>query len=93
MIAEPKVIPVDPESELGRVLEEAAAGNVVLERVGKRFRVTEVRPDPFAAYDPVRVQQALDQSFGSLQGLDLETFLSELREQRGQDRFDLPGEE
>lgn len=92
MVAEPKVISVPPDSELARVLEEVAAGNVVLENAGKRFRVVPEREDPFAGYDPERVRQALVRSFGSLKGLDIETFLEELREQRGQDRFDLPTE-
>ena len=92
MIAEPKVIPVPPDSELARVLDEAAAGNVVLETAGKRFRVVPERDDPFAGYDPEHVRKALDRSFGSLKGLDVDAFLEDLREQRGQSRFDLPAE-
>ena len=93
MVAAPKVIPVDPESELARLLQEAADGDVVLERAGKRFRVVEERPGPLASYDSVRVNQALDRSFGSLKGLNVEEFLDELRAQRGQERFDLPATE
>lgn len=88
MIAEPKVIPVEPDSDLGSILDEALARDVVLVREGRRFRVSR-DDDPFASYDAERVQQALDRSFGVLRGLDIERFLEGLREQRGQDRFDL----
>jgi hypothetical protein len=92
MVAEPKVIPVPPDSELARILDEAADGDVILVNAGKRFRVVPERDDPFAGYDPEHVRKALDRSFGSLKGLDVDTFLKEVREQRGQDRFDLPAE-
>ena len=83
MVAEPKVIPIPPDSELARLLDEAATGNVVLENAGKRFRVVPERDDPFAGYDPEQVRKALDRSFGSLKGLDVGAFLKEVREQRG----------
>jgi hypothetical protein len=92
MVAEPKVMMVPPDSELARLLDEAAGGDVILVNAGKRFRIVQERGDPFAAYNPEQVRQALDLGFGSLKGLDLETFLEDLREQRGQSRFDLPAE-
>lgn len=87
MVAEPRVIPVAPDSDLESILDEASTGDVVLVRGGRRFRISR-DDDPFANYDAERVQQALDRSFGVLKGIDIERFLEELREQRGQDRFD-----
>jgi hypothetical protein len=86
MVAERKVIPVEPDSELGRLLDEAVDAEIVLEREGERFLLIHDSEDPFATYDPTRVQEALDASVGVLKGLDVESFLEELRQQRGQAR-------
>jgi hypothetical protein len=46
--------------------------------------------DPWADYDPDRVRAALHRARGSLAGLDVETFLAELREAREQDSSGRP---
>jgi hypothetical protein len=55
MSKEPLTITIDPESELGRALEETDDEPVVLLRGGARFRVTRDPDDPWANYDPEKV--------------------------------------
>ena len=57
MIDQPKTIQVEPESELARALEEAAA--IVLERNGVRSRVSREADDIWADYDPERAREGL----------------------------------
>jgi len=42
----PRTITIDPDSELGRALDEASGEPVVLVRGGIRFRVTREVDDP-----------------------------------------------
>jgi hypothetical protein len=46
MRKEPLTITIDPESELGRALDETDGGPVVLLRGGARFRVTRDPGNP-----------------------------------------------
>ena len=66
MVAKPKTIPVTAETDLPRLLDEAAEGPVILERGGVRFRLSrdEVADDPWADYDPERVRAALREFAG-----------------------------
>ena len=91
MAAEPKIIPVEPDSELGRALDAVSDQNVVLQRGGERFRVVREVQDTLPDYDPERAWAALERSFGILRGLDREQLKAELREQRGQDSAGRPG--
>ncbi len=85
MAAALKTITVEPDSEVAQVLDQATEEPILIETRGARFRVVREREDPFANYDPERVRSALDAMFGTLKGIDVDAFLAELREQRGQD--------
>ena len=85
MVAKKKVIAVEPGSTLARLLEEETVDSIVLESAGERFLLVREDEDPFARYDPRRVAERLDRSFGSLTGLDVDAFLLELRHQWDQD--------
>ena len=91
MVAGPRTIPVAPDSELDRILDEAAAGNVVLVRGGERFRVMREGTSGLPAMDPERVRRAFERSFGILKGIDAEALKAEIRAQREQDSRGRPG--
>ncbi|MCA9880864.1 MAG: hypothetical protein KC442_23865 [Thermomicrobiales bacterium] len=55
---EPLVIHIDPESELGRALEDSDQ-EIVLMRAGKKLYVSRKSSDPWADYDPEAVHRAL----------------------------------
>jgi hypothetical protein len=59
-------ITVDPDSELGRALDDTDGSPVVLERNGVRFRVTRDPDDPWAGYDPEKVRAGLRKFAGML---------------------------
>ena len=63
---EPVTITIDPESELGRALDETDERPVVLVRGGERFRVTRDPDDPWASYDPEAVLEGLREIAGTL---------------------------
>ena len=63
---EPLTITIDPDSELGRALDETNEKPVVLLRGGKRFRVTPDPDDPWANYDPEKVREGLKKVAGLL---------------------------
>jgi hypothetical protein len=56
---EPLTITIDPDSELGRALDETNGAPVVLLRGKERFRVIRDPEDPWAHYDPERVRAGL----------------------------------
>jgi hypothetical protein len=85
MAKEPLTITIDPESELGRALDETDGERIVLLRGAMRFRVTREADDLWADYDPQRVRRALRESAGALAGVDVAALQRELREQRSQD--------
>jgi hypothetical protein len=66
MAKEPLTIDIDPDSELGRALDENDGELVVLVRNGRRFRVTRVPDDPWANYDPEKVLEGLREIAGTL---------------------------
>ena len=86
MVAGPKVITVEPDSDLGRILDEATERGAVLEKGGIRFRILR---EP--AQETDQAWDALQRSFGILKGIDRERLKAELREQRGQDSQGRPG--
>jgi hypothetical protein len=59
-------IVIDPDSELGRALDETDGEPVVLLRNGTRFRVTRDPDDPWANYDPEKVRDGLRKFAGML---------------------------
>ena len=66
MSKEPLTITIDPDSELGRALDESADEPVVLVRGGSRFRVTRETDDPWAHYDPAKLRAGLKKVAGLL---------------------------
>jgi hypothetical protein len=77
MVANPTTISVEPDGELARILQRAAETPVLIETRGARYRVT--RED--------------DDAFGSLTGVDVDSLLAELREQRAQDSKGRPSQD
>jgi hypothetical protein len=61
---EPHTITIDPDSELGRALDETDGAPVVLLRGKERFRVIRDPDDPWANYDPEKVREGLKKVAG-----------------------------
>ncbi len=59
-----RTITVEPDSELARALDEAAA--IVLERNGVRYRLSREDDDPWANYDPAKLRASLRQVAGTI---------------------------
>lgn len=92
MAAEPKVIPVEADSPLAAIVDQALSEPIVLERNGHRFRlVRDGHVSPLPDYDPDRAKAALKRVAGLFEGVDTEALKSELRAQRGQDSQGRPG--
>lgn len=87
MAKEPLTIPLDPSSELARVLADADLP-VVLISHGVRYTVE--REDVFAGYDVQAALEGLRQSRGALNGVDTEALLADLADQRSQDSIGRP---
>ncbi|MCC7021332.1 MAG: hypothetical protein IT338_00810 [Thermomicrobiales bacterium] len=66
MAKAPLTITIDPDSELGRALDEAEGEPVVLVRGAARFRITRDADDPWADYDPEAVLEGLCEIAGTL---------------------------
>ena len=66
MSKEPLTITLDPDSELGRALDESTSHPVVLVRGSARFHVTRGSDDPWATYDPEQVLEGLHEIAGTL---------------------------
>jgi hypothetical protein len=98
MIADPLEIEIDDDSETGRLLSQADQRPLRLVKGGARYRLArEVHPtDPEpaataqASDDLERTLELLRASAGTLQGVDVEVLLSDLREQRRQDSTGRP---
>jgi hypothetical protein len=78
MATEPLTITIDPESELGRVLDEMDGKPVVLVRSGRRFRVTPDPDDPWANYDPARLRAGLEKVAGLLSAEDGDRIIEDI---------------
>jgi hypothetical protein len=66
MAKAPLTITIDPDSELGRALDETDGAPVILERNGARFLVTRDPGDLWANYDPEKVRAGLRKFAGML---------------------------
>jgi hypothetical protein len=66
MAKEPLTITIDPDSELGRALDQTAGEPIFLLRNGTRFRVIRDADDPWANYDPESVLEGLHEIAGTL---------------------------
>lgn len=93
MNAQPHHYRLNPEDELTRVLNRAKVDKrpVIIETPDDRYQVIRDREtvnltdDPWANYDPEKVQAALRAGAGALQGVDTERLLREIYEEREQD--------
>ena len=74
MARELKRIRVSRGTELARLLDEAAAGPVLLERDGELYRLHRAEEDAWTDYDPERVRDAVARYAGSWEDVDLEAF-------------------
>jgi len=89
-------VPIDKNSELGKVLSEAqlAGQPVVLEVNGHAYRFTpqarSIQDDPWKDYDPQRARTALAESAGALQAVDREQLLRDIYDARSQDSHGRP---
>ena len=60
MVREPKRIKVSRGTEVARLLDQAAAGPLLLEKDGELFRLIRAQEeDIWADYDPERVREAV----------------------------------
>lgn len=67
MVKEPVTITIDPDSELGRALDQTTDdAPVVLVRGSTRFRVMRDPNDPWVNYDPESVLEGLREIAGTL---------------------------
>lgn len=95
MAAKSKAIVVEPDSELGRLLMEADAGPLLLERSGGRYRVERVHiiealtvEDLRAGYDPEALRAAVEATAGSWADIDgdkLKQYIHRSRTRAGTD--------
>lgn len=87
----PKMIHVEPGSELDRLLQEAAETTVEFEQRGVRYRITRVsepggRPslhsadehDIWAGYDPEKARAGMHAAAGSWRDIDTDTLKADL---------------
>ena len=72
MITFPKPIPVDDETTLSTLLDEATTNSVRLERNGIVYRLAREVADPWAGYDPERVRAEVRRFAGSIAAEDAE---------------------
>ena len=76
---------ISPNSELAQLLDEAGEDPVVLDYLGRRFRlVEETSGDIWMSYDPVQVKAALEASAGALVDVDRQHMLDDIRTSRKQ---------
>jgi hypothetical protein len=78
MSKEPLTITIDPDSDLGRALDESAEDPVVLVRGTTRFRVTREADDPWATYDPAKLRAGLKKVAGLLSPEDGERIIEDI---------------
>ncbi len=81
---------------LGAIFDAIAEekGAVLVEKNGLLYRLEpeleELHPDIWAGYNPQRAKQALKQSAGALAGVDRDSLLKDIHDQRGQDSHGRP---
>ena len=62
----PKPIPVDDETKLTAILDEAASHPIRLEHDGVMYRLVREDADPWVDYDPERVRASLRRFAGMI---------------------------
>ncbi len=74
-----KTLRVVPGSEIDRLLDQAEAAPLVLERNGTRFRLAkEAKEDIWAGYDPEAARRALEETAGSWADLDTDKMIEDI---------------
>jgi len=76
---------VEPDSDTARLLRLVGEEPVSIVSEGVKYRVEREAADPFVNYDPEAVREALHGAIGLYEGVDIEAFKREIREQRGHD--------
>lgn len=75
MSAEPAPIPIDPESDLGRALDESG-GPIIVLRGNQKFRITRVEADDlWANDDPDLISQRLNEVAGKISDQEADRLL------------------
>lgn len=63
-----RTVHVSPESEIGKIIEQARTEPLVIDMAGERFRLTRERDaeheDIWADYDPDALRDAFDETVG-----------------------------
>ncbi len=72
MHATPKKIIVEPDSELARLLDEAAEQPLLLEKDGVRYRLDKEEADIWASYDPDAALEGIRAAAGSWKDIEAE---------------------
>lgn len=91
MVARPRILDIDPESETGELLNSAQSQPIVLRRDGVQFLLSLDSEPASPQVDPEEARGALDSAFGGLKNFDYRGFIAEMRLQRGQgDDEDVP---
>ncbi|HET8524927.1 MAG TPA: hypothetical protein VFL82_16970 [Thermomicrobiales bacterium] len=78
MVAEAKVINVEPDSELAHLLDDAGDRPLVLIKGRERFRITREsteetpKDDPWANYDPDKLMEGVRAAAGAWADVDTE---------------------
>lgn len=66
------IVHIAPDSELGRLLDQAAGRTVLLEKAGVRYRLVPEVEDIWSGYDPAKIRRAVQTSAGSVSPADAE---------------------
>lgn len=79
-VKEPRVIQVEPGSELADVVDEAESHPIILEKNGVRYHLTreDELADPWANYDPEAARAALHAVAGSWADIDTEKMIEDI---------------
>jgi hypothetical protein len=79
-----KTIAVAPESEIGRLLDEAKNGPIYLSKEGLLFRLAAEGMDTEDVGDPGAVEQAIDRFTGAWSDVDADRAIADLYRAREQ---------
>ncbi len=82
MHATPKKIIVHPNSEVARLLDEAAEQPLLLEKDGVQYRLDREGTAIRADYDPEVAREGIRKAAGSWKDIDAEAFKAYIRERR-----------
>ena len=78
MLRERKPITIDPDSELGRALDEATEAPVVLEKNGVRYLVSRENSGTRPDISEEQYQKILDETLGSWSDIDADALIADI---------------